>query len=134
MSDNTILPERHYLDAHIPVHDWVVSYAYGAKPIYRLVFRLDMLNISKLSIRLLGRKWTIVDAKGNVHIVEADHVFGQDPMLPPSGVFAYGGRQDFEQVPVSMELRFFGIDQMLTPFITRPIYLPKHPSLLKKRT
>lgn len=123
MRDNTILPERRYLEMSVPIFELCRAYAEHGT-VYRMVFRLNMLNISRLSLRLLGRKWTMKDARGNIFIIEGDHVFGIDPMLAPGAVFSYGGFHDFIYPPVGMEVRFFGIDQMLTPFITTPCVFP----------
>lgn len=123
MSDNTILPERHYLKMDISISELCVVRA--SPLVYRFIFRLNMLNISKLSIRILGRKWTMRDHTGNLYILEADHVFSQDPMLTPGAVFSYGGYHDFPSVPTSMEVRYFGVDQMLMPFISTPYVVPK---------
>lgn len=123
MTDNTILPERRYLEMSVPIFELCRAYAERG-PVYRMVFRLNMLNISRLNLRLLGRKWTMQDTQGNTFILEADHVFGMDPMLTPGAVFSFGGHHDFDAPPVSMEARFFGVDQMLVPFITTPFVFP----------
>ena len=77
MTDNTILPERRYLEMSVPIFELCRAYAERG-PVYRMVFRLNMLNISRLNLRLLGRKWTMQDTQGNTFILEADHVFGMD--------------------------------------------------------
>lgn len=123
MSDNTILPERRYLEMRVTLSE--LCLLPGAEPMYRMVFRIDMMNISKLGLRLLGRKWVMRDAADHTYIMEADHVFGQDPLLTPGAVFSYGGHHDFAHKPVAMELRLFGIDQMLVPFISTPCIFPK---------
>lgn len=123
MSDNTILPERPYLEMNIPISELCLAYS-ETREAYRMVFRLNMLNTSRLNLRLLGRKWTMRDAADRTFIIEADHVFNQDPMLTPGAVFSFGGHHDFTAPPVSMEVRFYGIDQMLVPFITTPCIFP----------
>lgn len=123
MSDNTILPERRYLEMDIPISELCRVYSESG-PLYRMVFRLNMRNISRLNLRLLGRKWTMMDSSGNTFIMEADHVFGTDPMLTPGAVFSFGGHHDFTHPPVRMEARFFGVDQMLVPFISTPCVFP----------
>lgn len=132
MSDNTILPERRYLEMQIPISELCIAYS-AERRVYRMVFRLTMLNTGKLNLRLLGRKWTMRDANGDVFILEADHVFGQDPMLTPGAVFSFGGHHDFVHPPVSMEVRFFGVDQMLMPFITTPCIFPERCFRLPRR-
>lgn len=123
MSDNTILPERRYLDINIPISEFrLIS---TSPQVYRLIFRIDIYNSSRLGIRLMGRKWTMTDAKERTFIIEADHVFRQDPHLSPGAVFSYGGYHDFPAPPKNLELRLFGIDQMLTPFISTPCVFKK---------
>lgn len=124
MSDKTILPERHYLEMKVTLSE--LCLIPGAEVRYRMVFRIDMLNTCKLGLRLLGRKWVMRDEADHMHIFEADHVFCQDPLLTPGAVFSYGGHHDFAHKPVSMELRLFGIDQMLVPFISTPCVFPKN--------
>lgn len=125
MSDNTLLPERRYLEMHVPISELCLARS-ATSEAYRLVFRLQMLNISRLNLRILGRKWTMRDSADHTYIIEADHVFNQDPMLTPGAVFSFGGHHDFKSPPVSMELRLFGVDQMLLPFITTPYVFPNH--------
>lgn len=122
MSDNnTILPERSFLKVSIPVTDYCLADCVGS--MYRVVFRVNIFNDSRLSVRLMARKWTIVDNWDNMHIIEADHVFGTYPVLAPGGVFSYGGMRDFSSLPKRMELRIVGADQLLVPFISKPCYV-----------
>lgn len=123
MSDNSILAERHYLDLNVPLSDCrLISVS---PKVYRFLFRLNMRNTGKLGLRLLGRKWIMCDHEGHTYIIEADHIFGQDPLLLPNAVFSFGGFHDFPEIPKSLELRIFGIDQMLTPFISQPCVFNK---------
>lgn len=123
MSDNTILPERNYLEIHVPIYELCISHS-PTDYVYRMVFRVSILNISRLNLRLLGRKWMMRDVNGNTFIIEGNRVFNQVPMLAPGAVFSYGGYHDFAAPPASMEVRFFGVDQMLTPFISTPGIFP----------
>lgn len=118
MSDNTILPERSFLKVTVPVTDFRLVYL--QEPVYRMVFRINIFNSGKMNIRLLARKWTILDKAGNMFIIEAERVFRSYPLIAPQGVFSYGGVRDFTQPPAQMELRIVGIDQMLMPFISTP--------------
>lgn len=123
-SDNTILPERNSLILTSPVSDFRIIYA-DPEPIYRFVFRVDIFNSSKLTVRLLARKWTMVSPDDNIFIIEAENVFNTSPILSPRGVFSFGGMHDFPAPPKRLELRLAGIDQLLTPFISAPCVFSK---------
>ena len=118
--DHTILPERKNLLVGVSLCDFRFIYTPKGSRIYRLAYRVDILNDSKLSVRLFARKWTLMDNHSNLHILEVENVFGTRPILPPRGVFSYGGMQDFSQPPSMLELRIAGVDQMLVPFISLP--------------
>ncbi len=92
---------------------------------YHVVFRLHLRNAGQGSVRLIGRKWTLRDRSGATRIIEAGNVFNQQPVLPPGGVFGYGGTQVFESAPAAMELRLFGTDSRNQPFITPPLVFPR---------
>lgn len=118
MSDHTILPERNLLAINIPASDFRIIRS--PKLFYRLVFRVDVLNTSKLNLRLMARKLMMQDAKGRIFIQEAAQVFRTYPLIPPGGVFSFGCMHDFGQRPTQLEFRIAGMDQMLTPFISTP--------------
>ncbi|MBR5895245.1 MAG: ApaG domain [Akkermansia sp.] len=96
------------------------------EPLYHIFFRLALHNAGNCSIRLRGRKWLLQDMSGESRIIEAAHVFNQDPILTPGAVFSYSGCQSFSRPPVNMELRFFGEDQWGNPFITPSLIFPRH--------
>ncbi|MBR5522448.1 MAG: ApaG domain [Akkermansia sp.] len=102
-------------------------------PMYKLCFQLHFCNVSQTSVRLLGRKWTMRDSSGQTRIIEAGEVFNQEPVLVPGAVFSYAGQQDFTHPPVSMQVRFFGVDQMNEPFITPPLVFPRYCFTLPRR-
>lgn len=118
IGDRTILPERTSLKVSASLTDFRIIYAEA--PIYRLAFRIDIFNASRLSVRLLARKWTMESIHGRLYIVEAEDVFCTRPVLAPRGVFSYGGMHNFPVPPARLELRIAGIDQTLTPFISAP--------------
>lgn len=123
MSDHTILPERRYL--HIQA-DLIEVCPMPDEPQYcRVAYRITMTNAGKLGLRMLGRKWIIHHADDTLHIIEAEHVFGSAPLLMPGEVFSFGGYRNFKQSPERMELRIFGVDQMLVPFVSLPCIFPK---------
>lgn len=120
-NNHSILPERKNLKVNISLTDFrTVSDIVGQPPSYRLVYRVDIFNSSKMSVKLVARKWTSVDNDFNMSIIEAENIFNTQPILPPRGVFTYGGIQDFKTRPLAIELRIAGVDQLLTPFISTP--------------
>jgi uncharacterized protein affecting Mg2+/Co2+ transport len=93
------------------------------KPYYQVAYRINLLNDSELSVRLMGRKWLITQHNGNHKIIEAGQVFNAEPILAPGAVFTLFGSHNFSRLPRRMELRLFGKDQLGTPFITPPLSL-----------
>lgn len=118
MSERSILPERHFLKITVPLSELRISSS--PKDAYRLLFRVNFLNISKVHIRLLARKWIWEDTSHQIHVIEAERVFDSLPVLAPGGVFSYGGEHIFTQQPIHLSLRMIGVDQLLTPFISTP--------------
>lgn len=92
---------------------------------YRVMFRLRLLNRSNVGVCLMGRRWTLKDAAGNTRIIEGEKVFNDTPILKPGGVYSYSGYHEFSWRPVSMEVRFFGVDQSRAPFISPPLVFPR---------
>ena len=115
------LPVRDYLDMGVTMT--ALQYARHPRPAYRVTFRLRMTNAGRGSVRLLGRKWTLRDRSGATRIIEADHVFNDQPVLTPGSVFSYGGCHTFTDEPTGIEVRFFGTDQRNEAFITPALKL-----------
>lgn len=97
------------------------------QPCYRVIFRINLHNTGNLSVRLMGRKWTMRDTSGQTKIVEAAQLFNNEPILTPGAVFSFSGQQEFSRPPRRMVLRLFGKDQAGRPFITPPLRLPLTP-------
>lgn len=93
------------------------------KPYYKLAYRINLLNDSELSVRILGRKWLIIQHNGTRSIIEAGQVFNAEPILAPGAVFTLFGSLHFPRLPRRLELRLFGKDQTGQPFITPPLKL-----------
>ncbi len=102
-------------------------------PLYRLFFQLQFHNVSDTGVRLLGRKWILRDSSGQTRIIEAGQVFNQEPVLAPGAVFSYAGQHDFSHPPVSVQVRFFGTDQLHEPFITPALVFPRFCFTLPRR-
>ena len=115
------LPERDLLSMRVGFTG--VQIKRYPKPYYRIAYRINLLNDSELSVRLLGRKWLIIQHNGNRSIIEAGQVFNAEPILAPGAVFTLFGSLNFPRLPRRMELRLFGKDQTGLPFITPPLKL-----------
>ncbi|MCL4743046.1 MAG: Co2+/Mg2+ efflux protein ApaG [Phycisphaerales bacterium] len=56
---------------------------------YVFAYRVRISNQSDQTVRLLSRRWLIIDADGCERIVEGDGVVGRQPELEPGGHFEY---------------------------------------------
>lgn len=117
----TMLPHRAFLRIKVPD---VLLLREPGEGQYHFVFRIVMSNTSSMSIRLLGRKWMIHDENDQLHILEGEKVFGETPVLRPGAVFSYGGSKILKARPLRIQLQFFGMDQVLLPFISPPFLFP----------
>ncbi len=52
-------------------------------------YRIEISNEGKARIKLLTRRWLIVDAHGREEVVEGDGVVGRQPELEPGTSFVY---------------------------------------------
>ena len=52
-------------------------------------YRVRIANESDRRIRLLNRRWVIIDGDGETSIVEGEGVVGEQPEIEPGGVFEY---------------------------------------------
>ena len=52
-------------------------------------YRIRITNLGDQPAQLMSRRWLIVDAGGNRHIVEGPGVVGQQPRLEPGQSFEY---------------------------------------------
>ncbi|MBE6419037.1 MAG: ApaG domain [Akkermansiaceae bacterium] len=93
-------------------------------PCYKVFYRINLLNNGVGSVRLLGRKWRLQDACGQVRIIEAAGVFNSEPVLPPGAVFSFSGGHCFEKPPVYLGLSLFGQARGGIPFMTPPLEIP----------
>jgi ApaG protein len=57
---------------------------------YVFGYRIRISNESDRRVRLLSRRWVIVDAEGERREVEGEGVIGQQPDLAPGESFMYG--------------------------------------------
>ncbi|HPF62760.1 MAG: Co2+/Mg2+ efflux protein ApaG [Gemmatimonadetes bacterium] len=52
-------------------------------------YRIRLENVGQLPARLLSRSWQIRDASGRETEVEGEGVVGEQPTIPPGGVYEY---------------------------------------------
>lgn len=60
-----------------------------ATPAFVFTYRIRIANNSDRTVQLLSRRWLIVDADANEHVVEGEGVVGQQPVIEPGGSFDY---------------------------------------------
>ena len=56
---------------------------------YMFAYRITITNESEYAIKLLSRRWIIVDANGINREVEGDGVVGQQPIIEPGASHQY---------------------------------------------
>jgi len=60
-----------------------------AKNEFRFIYRITIENNSNHTIKLLRRKWVIVDGYGKESIVQGNGVIGKQPVIEPDGYHQY---------------------------------------------
>ncbi len=53
------------------------------------VYFISILNDSKESVTIRGRKWILKDSEGDIIVVEGRGVVGEAPVIPPGERFSY---------------------------------------------
>lgn len=53
------------------------------------VYFITIQNESTERVRILGRKWVVREADGEMTVVEGEGVVGQSPVMEPGGDFSY---------------------------------------------
>lgn len=56
---------------------------------YIFSYRVVIGNQSDQAVTLLSRRWLIIDADGERHVVEGDGVVGEQPRIEPNGTYEY---------------------------------------------
>ncbi len=56
---------------------------------YFFVYHVRVSNVGAETAQLVSREWIITDAEGEVEKVKGPGVVGEQPTLPPGGVFEY---------------------------------------------
>lgn len=79
---------------------------------YVFPYRVRIENVTRLPARLMSRYWLIVDGAGGTSVVEGEGVVGEQPTIPPGGVFEYRSMCILQTPRGSMEgeYRFVRVD------------------------
>lgn len=80
------------------------GYAAGA---WSFAYDVEVLNESAQSVRLMARRWEILDADGNVETVDGLGVVGEYPEVAPGGVYRYSSFAPLRTRVGAMRGRFF---------------------------
>lgn len=56
---------------------------------YLFAYRITIENQSKVPIKLLKRKWNIIESSGITRVVEGDGVVGEQPIIVPGNKYQY---------------------------------------------
>ncbi len=71
------------------------------RQVFTYVIRIE--NHSEETWQLLARHWQIVDAGGRQTVVDGEGVVGEQPVIPPGGVFVYDSFVTVQDTPGRME-------------------------------
>lgn len=85
-------------------------------------YHVSILNTSDSTVRIMGKKWIVKDAKGRTLIYESDQVFSTKPLLYPGQIFAFDGVQDL-LLPAKLQLVFLVRDEQGLLYHTDPVSL-----------
>jgi len=69
--------------------EYLPDHSDPAKSQFVFGYRVRVINEGESPVRLVARRWSIVDAEGEERVVEGDGVIGQQPIIPPGEAFSY---------------------------------------------
>jgi ApaG protein len=69
--------------------NYLPDYSSPSQEHYVFAYKIDILNGSEYTVKLLRRHWYIYDANGVVREVEGEGVVGQQPVLEPGDSHQY---------------------------------------------
>ncbi|HBS29747.1 MAG TPA: Co2+/Mg2+ efflux protein ApaG [Phycisphaerales bacterium] len=69
--------------------EYLPEHSEPAKSQFVFGYRVRITNEGAGPVRLVSRRWVIVDGEGDERIVEGEGVIGQQPVIPPGEAFAY---------------------------------------------
>lgn len=81
----------------------------SAQP-HAFIYFITIINLSDRSVRLLGRKWLIVNEDGTKLVIEGDKIVGETPTLGPGEDFSYNSYH-MTNVNAMVHGSFHGVDE-----------------------
>jgi ApaG protein len=85
---------------------------------FPFVYFITIENRSHETITIRGRKWVVVDARGDTIVVEGDGVVGEVPRLAPGERFSYNSYHVIG-TDSAAEGSFLGVSDAGEPFVAR---------------
>ncbi|WP_163371839.1 Co2+/Mg2+ efflux protein ApaG, partial [Enterobacter hormaechei] len=87
--------------------------------------------LGRTDVQLLGRYWLITNSNGRLAVVQGDGVFGDQPVIPPGGVFQYTSGAILETPLGTMEGHYEMVDHQGQPIRTAiPVFRLANPTLI----
>lgn len=96
--------------------NWLARESSPAHGRWIFSYQVQIMNDSDVSVQLVARRWTIVDADGDSHVVEGEGVVGKQPRLEPGQSFRYGSYCPLPTEWGTMEGTFTLVREDGTPF------------------
>lgn len=84
---------------HVDV-SYLRAHSAPGRHIFTYVIRIE--NHSGETWKLLARHWDIVDAGGRETVVDGEGVVGEQPVIPPGGIFVYDSFVTMQDTPGRM--------------------------------
>jgi ApaG protein len=77
---------------------------------HSFVYFISIHNGSDRTVTILGRKWVVTNADGEVTVIEGDGVVGEQPVLAPGEKFTYNSRHILDTSRAIAEGSYWGVD------------------------
>ena len=77
---------------------------------YVFAYKIEIRNESDRAVKLLSRKWVVINAVGEKTIVEGEGVVGQQPLIEPGATYEYVSGTHFPTPSGKME-GFYTMEQ-----------------------
>ena len=78
---------------------------------HAFIYFITISNLSDRSVRIIGRKWIILNQDGTKTVIEGDKIVGETPIITPGEEFSYNSYH-VTDMNATVRGSFHGIDQM----------------------
>jgi ApaG protein len=112
--------------------DFIPGQSSHQDSIYSFAYQITIRNQSEFTVQLLRRNWLIIDAYGDVRVVEGEGVVGQQPVLAPGESYTYQSGSQF-RTPVGKMEGFYMMVRLLDNQefkVVIPEFVMEHPAVL----